>query len=60
MSQSNLKLPTLDLAAYIGAALARPHLDPAKRALYHRVWARVDAAAHKRVCEAYSAALAEG
>jgi hypothetical protein len=60
MSTSNLQHPTLDLAAYIGSALARPNLDPKRRALYHRIWAYMNADAHKRVCEAHSAALAEG
>lgn len=60
MSQSNLTHPTLDLASYIGAALARPHLDTDKRALYHRVWAHMSQGAHERVCEAYTDALAEG
>jgi hypothetical protein len=32
MSTSNLQHPTLDLAAYIGSALARPNLDPKRRA----------------------------
>lgn len=60
MSQSNIKPATLDLASHIGAALARPHLDDKRRALYHRIWAHMNPAAHKRVCEAHSAAVAEG
>lgn len=57
---SLIKPATLDLASFIGAALARPHLDRSKRTLYHRIWSHLPADAHKRVCQAYADAMRDG
>ena len=47
---------TLDLASHIGASLARDTLPAERRALYHRIWARMSPDAHRRVCEAHALA----
>lgn len=56
-----LKPATLDLAEHIGRTLALTAVSTdaaavAKRALFNRIAAYLNADAHKRMCAAYSAA----
>lgn len=57
MADFNIQPATLDLASFIGCALARDTLSPETRALYHRIWSRMTDDAGRRVWAAYNEAV---